>query len=271
MQLDEWAYRGNHSSYDRMLQTLAQNELPPEKWGRSGASDEYSILRYYIANTFEKLWSERETADPQDQNMYVYEDNRQACFNTGLLDKHWQNIFFYCIKNDRKGLQKWKFKYFYNAYTINSPTVTRIPTNCVEGLRRPNYFNNPSDLVFDVKLEIIPQWAHIIGDAENFARIPESIRVNGGDFCRNLIDGAIRTAKKRIESNYKIAVPQWYKGKIQLLVPLYLTNPEKPDLALVVSKSEDATHYLGHTCLTIEMAYSNARQITKPESFWLVP
>lgn len=273
MHLDDNVYRGNLSSYDKALHILAHDELPPEKWvtNSNANQSDCNILRYYLERTFEKLWNERESVATDQRNCYIYEDLQQMCFNTGLLDKHWQNIYYYCIKNNRPNVQKWKFKCFYNSYTINSFGAARIQAQAVEALRRPNYFENPSDLVFDVKLEIVPQWNHIIGDAENFNRIPEGLRINGNEFCRNLLDGAIRTSKKRIEANYKIAVPQWYRGKIQLLVPIYLTNEKTPDLALVVSKSEDGSQYQGHTCLTIEMAYINARQITKPESFWLLP
>ena len=69
-------------------------------------------------------------------------------------------------------------------------------------------------------------------EEENFLRIPEQLRANGREFCQNLIEGAIGSVKKRIEANYKTVVPQLYNGKIQLLAPLYVTNPDKPDLAL---------------------------------------
>lgn len=138
-------------------------------------------------------------------------------------------------------------------------------------LRRANYFKDPGALIFDVNLEILPQWDHILYDEENFLRIPEQLQANGKEFCQSLIDGAIRSVKKRIEANYKTIVPQFYKGKIQLLAPLYLTNPDKPDLALVLSMSDDKTVYYGHTCLTTEMAYNNARLIARPDSYWLQP
>jgi len=86
-----------------------------------------------------------------------------------------------------------------------------------------------------------------------------------------LFDGAIKRAKRMINANYKTAVPQYYKGKIQLLIPICLINENIPDLALVVSKNDTGTQYLGHTCLTLDMAYNNARLIAKPESNWLNP
>ncbi len=76
-----------------------------------------------------------------------------------------------------------------------------------------------------------------------------------------LFDGAIKRAKLMINANYKTAVPQYYKGKIQLLIPICLISENVPDLALAVSKNGAGDQYLGHTCLTLDMAYNNARLI----------
>ena len=77
--------------------------------------------------------------------------------------------------------------------------------------------------------------------------------------------------KKKVTANYKIAVPQYFDGKIQLLLPLYLLEKSQPDLALVVTKNQLGNSYQGHTCLTMQMAYNNARLIAKPDSNWLIP
>lgn len=52
-------------------------------------------------------------------------------------------------------------------------------------------------------------------------------------------------------------------------MPLCLQTPGIPDLALTCSKTEDKSKYMGHTCLTLEMAYNNARLIAKPDTNWL--
>lgn len=225
-------------------------------------------MRNYLYFTFEKLWKEREEAPDSDKQKYIYMDDKVGCFNTGLYDKTWQPIYFYCIKNPIAGFQEWRFTAFYNSYTIK---FADISNSAALDLQRASYFDDPSALIYDIKLDIIPQWDHILYDEENFLRIPEQLRANGKEFCQNLIDGAIRSVKKRIEANYKTVVPQFYNDKIQLLAPLYLTNPDKPDLALVLSLSDDGTVYYGHTCLTTEMAYNNARLIARPDSYWLQP
>lgn len=119
----------------------------------------------------------------------------------------------------------------------------------------------------DPTCKINVQFKHILEDEDNKKRIPESILCSKNAY--SIFKGAIDTMVKKVTANYKIAVPQYYDGKIQLLLPLCLADDEIPDLALVVTKRNNV--YQGHTCLTMEMAYNNARLIAKPESNWLVP
>ena len=93
----------------------------------------------------------------------------------------------------------------------------------------------------------------------------------GEDGIRRQLVGAIDEVIKKVRTNYKIAVPQYYRNKIQLLLPLCLTpGSPNPDLALVIYKVDEQT-YCARTCLTIQMAYTNARLIVRPQSDWLKP
>ena len=262
-ELDKWTNRWPYSNYDSKIAKLA-SILSPEKWSYEGKVD-YRILSNYIFYTFEKLFIEYTEASEDEKKQIIFQDVDKACFNTGLYDNKWQQVFFYCTKNPIEGYQPWKFHSFQTEYTLGY-----LGVNSAE-LRRANYFAVPSDLVYDFSCPIIPQWEHILDEYENFQRIPESIRSLGKDVCQNVIAGSIDKTKKRIQANYKTVVPQWYKGRIQLLIPLYLTSGDRPDLALVLSKNEATKQYFGHTCLTCEMAYNNARLIARPESYWLDP
>ena len=84
-----------------------------------------------------------------------------------------------------------------------------------------------------------------------------------------MLHGAVEDAKKRIRRNYKTAVPQFFKNRIQLLLPLCLKEERKADLALAVEKENDI--YRATTCLTLDMAFNNARLIAKPDDEWLKP
>lgn len=235
--------------YEKKIQVLSR--LCPEKWSFGGQSDNI-ILKNYIEHTFLKLFEEN--------NVLINE--RFALFNTGLFTQYYEPIFAYFSKNKIPGRQTWYLDGFNTSYQLGMMGIVDYP-------KRANYFSNPADLVFDTNCEVFPQYSHIFSDAENFLRIPESVRENPNKTM--LFDGAVKRAKAMIDANYKTAVPQYYKGKIQLLIPICLISEGVPDLAFVVSKNEAGTAYLGHTCLTLDMAYNNARLIARPDSVWLKP
>ena len=246
MKLFEFAYC---PSYERLIGSLAS--ICPEKWS-FGLNTNNIILKNYINHTFMKVY---------DDDYIEYTDN-YAVFNTGLYTPFYEPIYAYFDLNRNLDKQKWFLNGFYTSYQLGNIGVIERP-------KRANYFSNPADLVFDTNCEIIPQYQHIFNDPENFLRIPELIRESPNKTM--LFDGAVKRARHMIDANYKTAVPQYYKGKIQLLVPICLVSENNPDLALVVSKNEMGNQYLGHTCLTLDMAYNNARLIARPDSNWLKP
>lgn len=90
-------------------------------------------------------------------------------------------------------------------------------------------------------------------------------------FCNSLLlrrafEGAVVEAARRAAANYTLAVPQFYGGRIQLLLPLCLTG-DKPELALTIQREDG--FYAARTCLTLDMAYNNARLICRPETSWI--
>ena len=86
---------------------------------------------------------------------------------------------------------------------------------------------------------------------------------------RNRFDDAVNLALKKVEWNYKTAVPMYFpsKNNVSLLLPLSLCD-EEVDLALVVTRHDNGS-YQGETVLPLDIAYSNSRLITKPYSEWL--
>lgn len=130
---------------------------------------------------------------------------------------------------------------------------------------RANYFENPELLLFDWHYPIDVYYKHILDDERNKSRLPKDFL--NSDNMINILNGAIDTMKKRVSANYKLAIPQYYDGKIQLLLPLCLMSDNKADVAIAVTKKDNC--YQGHTCLTLDMAYNNARLIAKPENNWL--
>ncbi len=251
MKLFDFAYCGN---YEKKIAQLSS--VCPEKWS-FGANSDNVILKNYIEHTFMKVADEGKILENKENQEKEY-----ALFNTGLFTSFYEPIYAYFSRNNNLGRQSWFLEGFHTSYQLGNMGISSFPT-------RANYFSNPAEMVFDTNCDILPQYNHIFNDADNYHRIPENVRESPNKSM--LFDGAIKRAKRMIDANYKTAVPQYYKGRIQLLIPICLVNENVPDLALVVSKNSAGNQYLGHTCLTLDMAYNNARLIARPDSAWLKP
>ena len=91
------------------------------------------------------------------------------------------------------------------------------------------YFDTPAKLVFDTKKELVVNVEHIIED--NKSRFPEPYCSMPDYNLKNYLSGCINSSIERVKRNYKIAVPQYYKNNIQLLIPLCIANPNNADLS----------------------------------------
>lgn len=224
----------NWNNYTNQLSKIAAQEI----WSNFTYPNN-GILANYIVKTYNKLQSERNVIFGQDY----------ALFNTGLFTKYYEPIYAYQSGSEIS---------FLTGYELGGMGITERP-------ERANYFEKPELLLFDWHYEIDVHYPHILEDKENQKRMPKTVLESKNII--NILDGAISKMKKKVSSNYKLAIPQYYEGKIQLLLPLCLATDDIPDLALVVTKTDNC--YRGHTCLTLDMAYNNARLIAKPESNWL--
>ena len=94
---------------------------------------------------------------------------------------------------------------------------------------RANYFEHPELLLFDWHYPIDVHYKHILDDEKNRERLPKEFLESENKI--NIINGALDTMKKKVSANYKLAIPQYYDGKIQLLLPLCLMSDDIPDVA----------------------------------------
>ena len=226
-------------------------DISPENWNFAGRTDN-GIFKNYLQYTYKKLVEENK----------IVTNSTYGLFNTGLFTAYYEPVYAYLVPNTAGGTQPWYLKDFLTPYELGGLGINTLP-------ERANYFEDPSLLVFDAKCDINVQFRHILEDPNNQSRLPDEIKTAKN--IQLVLTDAIDTMKKKVMANYKIAVPQYYNGKIQLLLPLCLVDPDKPDMALVVTKNKTGNFYQGHTCLTLEMAYNNARLIAKPDSNWLLP
>lgn len=289
--LTQWANINQKSA----IETL-KNMALSERRTYSIENENYPspILAKYLKWTFVKLMRE---------NKILY-SNEYAAFNTGLVDKFYKPIYAVFDKN-KYNKQPWHFIDFCVA---GSSTIAarRLTENFSQLPERASYIQNYDDVIYDTSLPVDVNWEHII--LENIERMPIELlrQVCLGTFdvldpsqlsecdkshyykeLRNVLEAnpmrlsiissmmsmAVETAKQRVAWNYKTAIPVYYPtdDSVHLILPLALNinEPDEISIALVMTKTPSG-RYRAVTIFTLDMAYSNARLVTKPSSDWLI-
>ncbi len=238
---------------DTRLQELA-DEAEPEDWSYHHTESDHPlpILFNYTRYTYRRIAEEHKIA--------LSDDGQFSCFNTGLVTSHQEPIYASFEINRKEGTQPWFFKGWLRKGRWELNKFPELPDLA-------HYFDDPSCLVFDSRKDLRVNVEHIIEDSKE--RFPEPYRLMEDYTLQTFLKGAIDNAKERVRRSYKTAIPQYYRGQIQLLLPLCLSDPQRADLALVVERH--STFYRASTCLTLDMAYNNARQLARPDRDWLQP
>ena len=220
---------------------------------------ETPILERYINQIFRRLAVEYNDAPPEEADYIIYRRNEFACFHTGLMTSTLKDIYM-CFDRNKKSdtLKQWYFKGFAAEGSPWLKYVKPLPA-------RPTFAARQWMTYYDPEWEIRVNAAHILEDEENAARLPKAIR-NAWNLPL-LLETAVELARRKALTDWSIAVPQIFQSRLQYLLPIHLTNMERPDLAMALSIMDG--YYIGHTCLTMEMAYQNARLLARPTAGWL--
>ncbi len=247
----ETVFEGIHL---KNLADLAENE----KWTSSNNNGhQFDILFYYVMKTFEII---------SKQNLIEYSDNRDfAVFNTGLMTQNGEDIYGYFEPNVRPGAQSWFFKGF-------AKESDRVFSNHV--FKKPSlakYDNDVEEFCFNSSAPIEFNADHIFDDHwEDEDRFPVEIKNMGKPLAIASIRSAFLITKKKILRNPRLAVPQYYQGKITFLLPISIeTNDGAKVMALAIEKTPNGS-YRANTIFDLSSAYKKARLMTKPESNWLI-
>ena len=244
-------------AWEDTLTSLADLAEEEEWTGSSPTGRPLPILDSFLRYTYRRLVMEDKIA--------VTSDGEHAAFNTGLLTPHAEEIFGFFQRNQHEESQRW----FFVAWVAESNR--EILRHFDEPPHMAEYVTSASELVYDWRRELKLAYDHILGD--NIDRFPADM-VEQPLRARQALDSAINLTLRRVRRNHKLVIPQWYpklgEAGAQFLMPLDLTGDGKADLALVVSAVGDRA-YRGHTVLTLDMAYTNARLVARPDSDWLAP
>ena len=291
-------------SWPETLRTLAEMALP-EQWDFHNAkAKSFYILRQYLKYTFLRLQREEKVLINDDGSfaafntglLSVHYDDIYACFEknhdpTSTIP--WRFSSF-CTEGSRGDGQRITI-YFAQppqpASYISEVSDLLYDTRCRLAV---NYEHIISDNIGRLPLAYLkdacsryPKALALVNSAENhhpgtnaYSRIMKEL----AKFCetqdgsllseriRSDFKRAIDKATKRIRWDYKTAVPIYYPAYdlLSLMIPLCLDSDNIADVALLVEKTESG-NYLGHTIITLPMAYLDARLLCRPHSDWLRP
>ncbi|WP_375559869.1 DUF3825 domain-containing protein [Bernardetia sp. OM2101] len=293
IEFDKTKHRGNNAAgriyYDSRLPLYKFAQIPnmdrkfsdlallsPEPWNYLNSDPENKflpVLKNYILYTFARLKKEEAKYDimriSYSTTEYIWKGKKRdiqcACFNTGLANQRQEGIYAFFVENlNRKSVlePKWVLSKFCKSSDRDMSVFKEKPES-------PDYFREITDIseiIYNPSLDHELNYEHILKDRNK--RFQDL--ANMSDYMlQSLLEQGLKTARERVRRNYKAAVPQYYNGKIQLLLPLSLKQPDKTELALVVER--EGERYFSSTVLELEWAYSNARLIAKPDREWLDP
>ena len=254
-------FLGNRDSYDKKIAYLAKTALPePWSFGKDKDTNPHRILKNYFEHTYERL--------REEGKILLSSDGQYSCMNTGLLTVYNQEIFALFKKSTREEGLPWFFMSIVNEsdkrFTMN---FTKLPEIA-------NYAEKPEDLIYDRRLEIVIKKEHIIDD--NYERFL-AIGHDSKQLINVLLDNAKETLVKKLQRNFKLALPFYYHNtktgdrKMQLLAPVYFPgSPVKLAFVLnkMVGEEGGMDYYEAVTVLPVEWAYMNARLIVRPDEEW---
>jgi hypothetical protein len=249
--------------HPRWAETLAKL-AEPEGWNYRvhPQRDVHVILRSYLKYTFLRL---NELPD----HLVRSNDETALAFNTGLVTPFQEHI--YAMFRQRAAGElgpQWVLRGFEKA--------SSVPFLSLFGQNLPplaTYYDDPSQLVFDVRLPLSVNVEHVPHDPKRF---PENLKLLTPQDLAAQVNAKAPEAVERVRRNYKTAIPQFYRagntgqGKMQLLLPVALLRRDHAELALAVDRLDSGV-YLGRTVLTLDWAYNNARLLTRPDTDWLKP
>lgn len=236
------------------------------------------VLRDYLERTFVRLEEEqRRQTERGHQSTKIVETTDSdgepvALFNTGLVTEDQQPIYALFGENrSEDAYSPWWWRGFYPQEHRCLSDITELPEPADylsevpggEGEAKrgvASLFIRP-DEVETMRVD----YDHIVRD--HLDLFPEHLRDNSRT-AKLVLQGDLDNMPDRIRRNYKAAVPQLYRGEIQLLLPLDLGGEgARQDLALVCEWT--GSGYRASTVLGVDLAYSQSRLIARPDPEWL--
>lgn len=238
MKLREFA---NHNM-PHILEELKKS-LMTEPWGTN-----YKILSQYINVNFEIAYSEGKIYEDEEKNI--------AFWKVGNLVSLAGDPLWFIYEKNTRGTQTWNFKRTYYGVVLPISDTSKLIDDYQLQYQTPRFY---SSWQFVLEPETVE---HIM--EENKSRLESVFGVelsqNGHMLFRTIL-GELELQKKRSD-----VMNQWYYGKYQFLMPLYLKSPDKVSLTATLEPLDDTKQYKVRTLLYPEYAYPHVRAVVKNRS-----
>ncbi|MDX1907616.1 MAG: DUF3825 domain-containing protein [Bacteroidia bacterium] len=247
--------------WDNVLQELARL-AEPEAWDyQDHRTGEMPVLDNYLRHTYRRLEHEGKIIFGQQTT-----DSRIAAFHTGLYTTEDSAIYLFFTPLRRR----WRPDSYLRPPSWQPDGIGTESDRRLAWLsRKPQparFWTQTSELVFDPDRTLLTDYDHIL--RERLERFPGWFQHLSQAERRHRLTFAAEFAVRRACRMPTLAIPQYYDGAIQLLLPLYLSEAVHADLALVVS--QEGEMYRAATVLPLDLARQNARLIGPHRAFsWL--
>lgn len=216
-------------------------------------------MERYIRETFGLLATAYNAATDQwEEQNALHISKQSACFHIGLFTRDYKP--FYAIFEPNRRIDS-NLAWHFNGFADENSTLLKY----ISPLRKIPLMVMPPRPEFNPGWMIRANVRHILEDSDSQARIPEKLR--GQRFLPLMLETAIELGRKRAMIEPAMVVTQFFRGRVQYLLPISFSDTDKVELAIVLSIMEG--YYQGETCLLPQMAYMNARLIGKPTVSWL--
>ncbi len=235
-----------------ILAGLAEREL----WDPAGPGTEkkYPVLLGYLKQCF--AWAtERGLMQSSSRGAH----GRFTCFNIGLTTPEQLPLYAVFERNRNAYRQPWCLRWF----LPEDDSRLRCRFADLPSAPRPDAGAWPA-IGTATPIPTVDM-GHVVGDRQG--RFPRPHRDCEKPVLEARVWSALSRSWSRVVANPQLAVPQLFHGRRQLLIPLCLDTKEVVDVAAVVAFDGPIPHV--PTCLTLEMAYRNARTLEKPRAGWL--
>ena len=287
--------RWHYSEEDKQKKPILKNYLS------------YTFERLQYEDAEETRKASEENREPV---LKILANEKHALFNTGLVNNIYEPIYAFFKKNDHTNpavTQPWIFIAFGTANSYYQNIITDFPyrpkraqyftdssdlfydTNATMPTLNWEHFikDNIERLPLGFIKKGAPEGYPFYDDPDSlpkpqryayYKKMADDIYEDDDwmQFLTTRFKNALNITLSRVAWNYKTAIPVYYveKHQLSLLLPLALEKKDVIDVALVVehkaNKEKKINNYVGRTIFTLQMAYSNARLITRPDSDWLM-